>query len=184
MAKLRLSIFSARSSGSTVKRKAKKRTPARRISRIRFLQTIADVETDSKLDPLGTLPVDMSNFTKTEAGREVTFGMQALKRIGKPEEGADVVAFMASDGARWITGARLRRGPIELCVRMGPMRCMGPMRPELRGARMNSMPPSQTLSTVWLLCCFDAHPKKRREPRPAFAGRGSLTLAMSYSRTT
>jgi RimJ/RimL family protein N-acetyltransferase len=25
---------------------------------------------------------------------------------------------------------------------------------------------------------------KRREPRPAFAGRGSLTLAMSYSRTT
>src|SRR5580658_1630801 len=27
----------------------------------------------------------MSNFTKSEAGREVTLGMQALKRIGKPE---------------------------------------------------------------------------------------------------
>jgi len=34
----------------------------------------------------------MSNFAKTEAGREVTLGMQALKRIGKPEDVADVVA--------------------------------------------------------------------------------------------
>jgi 3-oxoacyl-[acyl-carrier protein] reductase len=49
----------------------------------------------------------MSNFTKTEAGREVTLGMQALKRIGKPEDIADVVAFVASDGARWITGASI-----------------------------------------------------------------------------
>jgi NAD(P)-dependent dehydrogenase (short-subunit alcohol dehydrogenase family) len=49
----------------------------------------------------------MSNFTKTEAGREVTLGMQALKRIGKPQDFADVVAFMASDGARWITGASI-----------------------------------------------------------------------------
>jgi 3-oxoacyl-[acyl-carrier protein] reductase len=53
----------------------------------------------------GVIDTDMSNFTKTEAGREVTLGMQALKRIGKPEDVADVVAFMASDGARWITGA-------------------------------------------------------------------------------
>jgi NAD(P)-dependent dehydrogenase (short-subunit alcohol dehydrogenase family) len=50
---------------------------------------------------------DMSNFTKTETGRQVTFGMQALKRIGKPEDIADVVAFVASDGARWITGASI-----------------------------------------------------------------------------
>jgi uncharacterized protein (DUF427 family) len=35
----------------------------------------------------------MSSFTKTEAGREVALGMQALKRIGKPEDIADVVAF-------------------------------------------------------------------------------------------
>jgi 3-oxoacyl-[acyl-carrier protein] reductase len=49
----------------------------------------------------------MSNFTKTEAGREVTLEMQALKRIGKPEDIADVVAFVASDGARWITGASI-----------------------------------------------------------------------------
>src|SRR5260370_6422567 len=50
MAKLRLSIFTARSSASAVRRKAKKRTPPRRISRIAFPETIADVETDSKLN--------------------------------------------------------------------------------------------------------------------------------------
>jgi NAD(P)-dependent dehydrogenase (short-subunit alcohol dehydrogenase family) len=55
----------------------------------------------------GVIDTDMSNFTKTEAGREVTLGMQALKRIGKPEDIADVVAFLASDGARWITGASI-----------------------------------------------------------------------------
>src|SRR5713101_8187742 len=37
----------------------------------------------------GVIDTDMSNFTKTEAGREVTLGMQALKRIGKPEDVAD-----------------------------------------------------------------------------------------------
>ncbi|HWY69126.1 MAG TPA: SDR family oxidoreductase [Terriglobales bacterium] len=55
----------------------------------------------------GVIDTDMSNFTKTEAGRETTLGMQALKRIGKPEDIADVVAFLASDGARWITGASI-----------------------------------------------------------------------------
>src|SRR5260370_685304 len=38
----------------------------------------------------GVIDTDMSNFTKTEAGREATLGMQALKRIGKPEDVADV----------------------------------------------------------------------------------------------
>jgi len=55
----------------------------------------------------GVIDTDMSNFTKTEAGRDVTLGMQALKRIGKPEDVADVVAFLASDAARWITGASI-----------------------------------------------------------------------------
>jgi NAD(P)-dependent dehydrogenase (short-subunit alcohol dehydrogenase family) len=55
----------------------------------------------------GVIDTDMSNFTKTEAGREVTLGMQALKRIGKPEDVADVVAFLASEAARWITGASI-----------------------------------------------------------------------------
>jgi NAD(P)-dependent dehydrogenase (short-subunit alcohol dehydrogenase family) len=55
----------------------------------------------------GVVDTDMSNFAKTEAGREITLGMQALKRIGKPEDVADVVAFLASDKARWITGASI-----------------------------------------------------------------------------
>jgi 3-oxoacyl-[acyl-carrier protein] reductase len=55
----------------------------------------------------GVIDTDMSNFTKTEAGREIALGMQALKRRGKPEDVADVVAFVASDAARWITGASI-----------------------------------------------------------------------------
>ena len=55
----------------------------------------------------GVIDTDMSNFTKTEAGREAALGMQALKRLGKPEDVAEVVAFVASNGARWITGASI-----------------------------------------------------------------------------
>ncbi len=55
----------------------------------------------------GVIDTDMSNFAKTEAGRNVVLGMQALKRIGKPEDVADVVVFLASDAARWITGASI-----------------------------------------------------------------------------
>src|SRR3977135_3615370 len=46
----------------------------------------------------GVIDTDMSNFAKTEAGREVTLGMQALKRIGKPEAIADAIAFARPDG--------------------------------------------------------------------------------------
>jgi 3-oxoacyl-[acyl-carrier protein] reductase len=53
----------------------------------------------------GVIETDMSSFAKTEAGQKATLGMQALKRIGKPEDVADVVAFLVSDKARWITGA-------------------------------------------------------------------------------
>jgi len=30
-----------------------------------------------------------------------------LKRIGKPEDAADVIAFLATDKVRWITGASI-----------------------------------------------------------------------------
>jgi 3-oxoacyl-[acyl-carrier protein] reductase len=52
----------------------------------------------------GVVESDMSNFVKTEAGREVALGMQALKRVAQPDDIAPVVAFLASDDARWITG--------------------------------------------------------------------------------
>jgi 3-oxoacyl-[acyl-carrier protein] reductase len=56
----------------------------------------------------GVVQTDMSNFTKTETGREITLGMQALKRIAEPNDIAGVVAFLASDAARWVTGDTLR----------------------------------------------------------------------------
>jgi 3-oxoacyl-[acyl-carrier protein] reductase len=52
----------------------------------------------------GVVDTEMSHFTKTEAGREATLAMQALKRMAQPEDIAPVVAFLASDDARWITG--------------------------------------------------------------------------------
>src|SRR5258708_4895305 len=56
----------------------------------------------------GVVETDMSNFTKTEAGREAALGMQALKRVAQPDDIAPVVAFLASDDARWITGDTVR----------------------------------------------------------------------------
>jgi 3-oxoacyl-[acyl-carrier protein] reductase len=52
----------------------------------------------------GVVETDMSNFTKTENGRNFALGMQALKRIAQPDDIGDVVAFLASEEARWITG--------------------------------------------------------------------------------
>jgi len=52
----------------------------------------------------GVVETDMSNFTKTEAGRDVTLDMQALKRLAQPDDIAPAVVFLASDDARWITG--------------------------------------------------------------------------------
>ena len=55
----------------------------------------------------GVIDTDMSSFTTTEAGREAALGMQTRKRIGKPEDVADVVVFLASDAARWTSGASI-----------------------------------------------------------------------------
>ena len=46
----------------------------------------------------------MSSLTKTDAGRDFALSMQALKRLAQPDDVADVVAFLASEDARWITG--------------------------------------------------------------------------------
>ncbi len=50
----------------------------------------------------------MSSFAKTEQGRAVTLGMQALKRVAQPDDIAGAVAFLASDTAGWISGHTLR----------------------------------------------------------------------------
>ncbi|CAN5629883.1 SDR family oxidoreductase [soil metagenome] len=55
----------------------------------------------------GVVDTDMSKFARTDAGRDFTLGMQALKRVAQPDDIGDVVAFLASDAARWITGDTL-----------------------------------------------------------------------------
>ena len=52
----------------------------------------------------GVVETDISNFTKTDAGRDFALGMQALKRLAQPDDTGGVVAFLASDEARWISG--------------------------------------------------------------------------------
>jgi 3-oxoacyl-[acyl-carrier protein] reductase len=56
----------------------------------------------------GVVATDMSSFIKTDAGRNFTLGMQALKRLAQPDDIGGVVAFLASDDARWITGDTVR----------------------------------------------------------------------------
>ena len=55
----------------------------------------------------GVVETDMSSFARTDAGRDFTMGMQALKRVAQPDDIASAVAFLASDEARWITGDTL-----------------------------------------------------------------------------
>lgn len=55
----------------------------------------------------GVVETDMSNFTKTDAGRAVTLEMQALKRVAQADDIGGAVAFLASDAARRITGETL-----------------------------------------------------------------------------
>ena len=49
-----------------------------------------------------------SGFTKTDAGRDFTLGIQALKRLARPDDIGSVVAVLASDAARWISGDTVR----------------------------------------------------------------------------
>jgi len=52
----------------------------------------------------GIIETDMSNFARTDEGRSFALGIQALKRVGQPDDIGGVATFLASDAARWITG--------------------------------------------------------------------------------
>jgi NAD(P)-dependent dehydrogenase (short-subunit alcohol dehydrogenase family) len=55
----------------------------------------------------GVIATDLSTLTKSESGRIAVMDMQIMKRIGQPEDVAPVIAFLASDAARWMTGTTL-----------------------------------------------------------------------------
>jgi 3-oxoacyl-[acyl-carrier protein] reductase len=52
----------------------------------------------------GVVATDMSSFTKSDEGRNYVIGLQAIKRLAQPDDIGGVVAFLASNDARWITG--------------------------------------------------------------------------------
>jgi 3-oxoacyl-[acyl-carrier protein] reductase len=58
----------------------------------------------------GVIDTEMSKFARTDEGRAFTLGMQALQRIGHADDVADVVAFLASDASRWVTGDTIQVG--------------------------------------------------------------------------
>jgi 3-oxoacyl-[acyl-carrier protein] reductase len=56
----------------------------------------------------GIVATDMSNFAKTAEGRQFAMSIQALKRVAQPDDIGGVIAFLASEDARWITGDSIR----------------------------------------------------------------------------
>src|SRR5271169_69367 len=52
----------------------------------------------------GVVDTDMSKFARSDAGRDFTLGIQALKRIAQPDDVGDVIVFLASEASRWISG--------------------------------------------------------------------------------
>jgi NAD(P)-dependent dehydrogenase (short-subunit alcohol dehydrogenase family) len=52
----------------------------------------------------GVIETDMSSFAKTEDGKNFTLSMQALKRVGQPDDIAGAYVFLTSDDSRWTTG--------------------------------------------------------------------------------
>jgi NAD(P)-dependent dehydrogenase (short-subunit alcohol dehydrogenase family) len=52
----------------------------------------------------GVIETDLAAFVRSADGEAFALGKQALKRIGKPDDIADVVSFLAGPKSRWVTG--------------------------------------------------------------------------------
>jgi 3-oxoacyl-[acyl-carrier protein] reductase len=56
----------------------------------------------------GAIDTDMLHATNPPEALAQTLAFTALGRLGRPEDIADVVAFLAGEDARWITGQNIR----------------------------------------------------------------------------
>jgi NAD(P)-dependent dehydrogenase (short-subunit alcohol dehydrogenase family) len=52
----------------------------------------------------GAIETDMSAWLKSEEGAQNAFAIQALKRVGQPNDIASVVAFLAGPDGAWVSG--------------------------------------------------------------------------------
>lgn len=55
----------------------------------------------------GAIATDMSAWLGSDEGKANAFAMQALKRIGQPEDIASAIAFLAGPDSGWVTGGIL-----------------------------------------------------------------------------
>jgi 3-oxoacyl-[acyl-carrier protein] reductase len=55
----------------------------------------------------GTVATDLNPRTHTAEGRADAAAAIALGRVGEPDDIAEVIAFLASDAGRWITGQHI-----------------------------------------------------------------------------
>jgi 3-oxoacyl-[acyl-carrier protein] reductase len=60
------------------------------------------------VDSPGPTDTELFGQGKTEQDKQRFAQMAALGRLGRPEDIADVVAWLTSDESRWVTGQNIR----------------------------------------------------------------------------
>lgn len=56
----------------------------------------------------GAIDTDLNaGWLRSEEGRSQTMAISSIKRIGMPDDIADVASFLAADDSRWVTGQRI-----------------------------------------------------------------------------
>jgi 3-oxoacyl-[acyl-carrier protein] reductase len=56
----------------------------------------------------GPVETDFLTTTETNESLDILAKLAPAGRLGQPQDIADVVAFLASNAAQWITGQRIR----------------------------------------------------------------------------